>query len=115
MGIVLALAGRHAGAGARVAMQVSPQLTYAPANLFVRTTVDARPDNRTLEVTAESDDFYRSSQIPLAGEAAPRVSFFQFHSLPAGQYIVTASVLGVDGDALARTEVKARVIGAGEL
>lgn len=108
------LAGQPARAGALVAIRVNPEVTYAPANLWVRAEVEARPENRRLEITAESAEFFRSSEVQLDGKYAPRVSFFQFHSLPAGDYIVTASVRDEHGGELASTESKATVMGGVE-
>src|SRR3954467_12660498 len=51
------------GAGERITMQVSPRVSLAPANLVVRTMIEANESNRALEIVAESGDFYRSSQI----------------------------------------------------
>jgi hypothetical protein len=88
-------------------MHVSPAMSFAPANLLIRTKVEPDADNRSIEVIAESADFYRSSSIQLQGERAPRTVTFEFRSLPPGQYGVTASVVGMDGQrrALARSRV----------
>ena len=53
------------GAGERLALKVSPAVAFAPANLIVRTTVEADSANRAMEVVAESRDFYRSSSVEL--------------------------------------------------
>lgn len=110
----LALAGTQAGAGDAVAIKVNPQVTYAPANLFVRARVEARAGNRRLEVSAESLNFYRSSEVQLDGEYAPRVLFFQLNGLPEGDYAVRATVRGADGREIARAEVTANVLGGAE-
>jgi hypothetical protein len=90
-----------------VSIRVSPHVTFAPATLVVRTQVEADENNRAVEVTADSDEFYRSSTIPLDGVRAPRTSIFQFRDLPPGEYEVAAMVIGADGDrrAIARTHV----------
>ena len=88
-------------------MRVSPALSFAPANLVIRTTVQPDADNRAMEVIAESGDFYRSSAVQLEGDRAPRTATFEFRSLPPGEYSVTAVVIGMDGRqrALARSSV----------
>src|ERR1700737_2301517 len=74
------------GAGARLSMRVSPSLSFAPANLFVRAMIETDRANRGVEIVAESSDFYRSSEIELAGDQAPRTTTFEFRSLPPGTY-----------------------------
>ena len=96
-----------AGAKEPLAMRVSPAMSFAPANLVIRTRVEPDAANRAMEVIAESGDFYRSSAIQLEGDRAPRTVTFEFRSLPPGEYAVTAVVIGTDGRqrALARSSV----------
>lgn len=81
----------------RLAMQVSPPITVEPAYVTVRITVETDAQNRTLEVVADAPDFYRSSQIPLEGERAPRTSVFEFRDLPNGTYEVRGILGGLKG------------------
>lgn len=69
-------------------MSVSPALSIAPANLFIRLSIEPHAANRLVEVEAESDRFYRSSQIALAGDHGPRTVVLEFRALPGGQYRV---------------------------
>ncbi len=104
---VLMIAIHPATAGERLILKVSPNIAFAPANLIVRTTVEANPDNRAIEIVAESTDFYRSSEVQLDGDRAPRSARFEFRSLPPGTYTVRATLKGA-GDAplaLARQQV----------
>ena len=105
-----------ARAGEPIAMKVSPAVAFAPANLVVRATIEANADNRAVEIVAESDDFYRSSQIQLEGEQAPRTSRFEFRSLPPGTYEVRARLIGADGQPRGHVRQQVNVIanGAGE-
>jgi hypothetical protein len=105
-----------AGAGERLSMRVSPAVAFAPANLVVRAMIEANADNRAVEIVAESDDFYRSSQIQLEGEKAPRTNQFEFRSLPPGTYEVRALLIGADGQqrAFARQQVNVIASGAGD-
>ena len=57
----------------------------------------ADADNRAVEVVAESEDYYRSSEIQLDGDQAPRTNTFEFRSLPPGTYEVKATLLGSSG------------------
>jgi hypothetical protein len=103
-----------AGAKEPLSMKVSPAMSFAPANLVIRTRLEPDAGNRAMEVIAESDDFYRSSAIQLEGDRAPRTITFEFRSLPPGEYEVTAVVIGTDGQrrALARSAVNVMESGA---
>jgi hypothetical protein len=96
----------------RLSMQVSPAVAFAPANLVVRATVQASDENRSIEIVAESDDFYRSSEIELDGERAPRTTLFEFRSLPTGSYQVRAILRGVSGKELASTKTQVNIVGS---
>jgi len=102
-------------AGERIVVKVSPAVAFAPANLVVRTMIEADQDNRAVEIIAESADFYRSSQIQLEGDKAPRTTSFEFRSLPPGTYDVRALLIGADGEqrAFARQTINVIASGAG--
>jgi len=102
-----------AGAKERISMQVSPAMSFAPANLLIRTRVEPDADNRAMEVIAESGEFYRSSAIQLEGDRAPRTVTFEFRSLPPGEYQVTAVVIGTDGQRRAIARSRANVMETG--
>ena len=78
-------------------LKVSPAVAFAPANWSSARRSLADADNRAVEIIAESDDFYRSSEIQLEGDQAPRTSMFEFRSLPPGTYEVRANLMGADG------------------
>ena len=106
-GLAVAMA-TGVGANAPVAVRASPAMSFAPANLIVRTSVEPDADNRTMEIVADSEGFYRSSAVQLNGDRAPKTTIFEFRSLPPGEYHVTAAVFGADGRrrGIASTEVK---------
>ena len=83
-------------AGERLKMAVSPAVAFAPATVRVRATVEANPENRAIQIVAESPEFYRSSEIPLDGAHAPRTTIVEFRSLPGGSYTVTAVLIRVN-------------------
>ena len=85
------------GASQQVRVRVSPQFSMAPADVIVYVTVERSAENRLLRVSAESDDFFRSSEVPLEGEGSARISILHFRELPAGEYDVTADVIGPAG------------------
>ncbi len=78
-------------------MRVSPAVSLAPGYLTVRINLEATAEDRLLHVSAESDDFYRASEIPLDGANAQRLNVFEFRNLPTGFYQVTGVLVGVHG------------------
>ena len=84
-GCIVLLLGLSVHSGERLAMKVTPPAAVAPAGLIVRTTIEKSDENRALEVIAESPTYFRSSEISLEGDRAPRVSEWVFRGLPAGQ------------------------------
>ena len=110
VGLVLAA---PLGADNRLAIKVSPAVSFAPANLVVRTMIEANGENRAVEIVAESDSFYRSSEIQLEGDRAPRTSTFEFKSVPGGVYEVTATLLGSRGERLRSVRQEVNVISNG--
>ena len=66
-----------------------------------------------MEISAESDDFYRSSAIQLDGDKAPRTTQFEFRSLPPGMYAVRAILRGSDGHTRAAVRQDVNVIASG--
>src|SRR5437879_4760724 len=92
-------------AGERLTMKVSPAITVAPAIVRVEAIVERDDSNRALRITAESDTFYRSSEITLDGAHGPVVSVVDFSSLPTGTYEVTGILTGTSGRRAASTKV----------
>jgi hypothetical protein len=78
-------------------MRVSPELMLAPGLVTVRASVEADSQNRFLEVVAESEDFYRSSQVQLNGKDAPVLNVVEFRNLPTGMYHITGVLVGEHG------------------
>jgi hypothetical protein len=96
-------------------LKVTPAVAFAPANLVVRAIVESDADNRAIAVVAESEDFYRSSEIQLDGDHAPRTSTFEFRSLPPGNYSVQAMLIGRSSEPrlTLRQQVNVMASGAG--
>ena len=74
-------------------VRVSPTTAHAPADLYIYVSVARRPDNRLLRVTAESEDFYRSSETQLDGDNSARVTVVRFRELPPGGYEIKAELM----------------------
>jgi hypothetical protein len=99
-----------ARSGERLAMHVSPAVAFAPADLIVRTMIESSEANRAIEIVAESEDFYRSSEIPLDGQRAPRTAQLAFRGLPGGVYTVRAVLKGAKEEQLAETRQEINVV-----
>lgn len=78
-------------------MHVNPATARAPADLYIYVSVARREQNRLLRVTAESPDFYRSSEAQLDGEYSARVTVFRFRELPSGEYRIRAELIVMTG------------------
>jgi hypothetical protein len=74
-------------------VRISPTMAHAPADLYIYVSVARRPDNRLLRVSAESDDFFRSSETQLDGEYSARVTVVKFRELPPGDYEIRAELI----------------------
>ena len=75
-----------------VRIAVSPLHAMAPATLFVRVSVAPNDRNRTLEVVAESENYFRSSEMDLEGKDGPALVTLEFHQVPSGTYGLEAVV-----------------------
>src|SRR5438105_832845 len=76
-GLLMAALGQRPMGNAPLTVRVSPTVSFAPATVFIRASVEADADNRAIAVSAESNDFYRSSEVPLDGDHAPRTNLFE--------------------------------------
>ena len=86
---LLVLVAIPVGAGGQLKMAVSPAHSFAPAVLRVRVSIEPSAVNRSLEVIADGDQFYRSSEIQLEGDHSPATFNLEMRDLPAGDYRVT--------------------------
>ncbi len=110
---VLFLISIPAGADERLALTVSPTVSFAPAHLIVRARISTVPKNRALRIPADSEDFYRASEVQLDGDKAARVNTFEFRSVPSGSYAVTAILLAAGGRERATARTQVNVFGDG--
>jgi hypothetical protein len=107
------LAASPIDAGDRLALRVSPIVSFAPADVVVRATVEADAANRAVEVVAESANFYRASEIQLDGERAAKTNRFEFRSLPPGVYSIRATLLDGEGHSRAHVRQELSVMASG--
>ena len=112
LGLLIGAVATPVGAGdrPRLTIRVSPAVSFAPANLVIRATIDSDADNRRVEIVAESPEFYRSSEIQLDGENAPRTSLIEFRSVPTGLYEVRATLRGSSGRERASVRQQVNVV-----
>ena len=92
------------GGAESLQIRVSPMQSFAPANLNVRLSIEPHANNRVVSVVAESEDYYRSSEVALEGDQGPRTVIVQFRSVPGGKYEIRGTV----GDALGKEVASAR-------
>jgi hypothetical protein len=96
--IALLFAAVAIGANEKLTLQVTPSVSRAPTALIVRAYVEPDVANRRLRIEADSDVFYRSSEIQLDGDKAPMLTEFRFKSVPGGEYIVRATLFDAMGE-----------------
>ena len=94
-------------------ISVSPAQSFAPANLFIRVSIEPNAENRMVVVAAESEDYYRSSEVALEGDQAPRTVLVQFRSVPGGHYQISGAVGDAKGHELATARQDIFVMGEG--
>ena len=94
--VLLTQAGSLNGSQA-LTVQVTPKVAPAPGWVRVSALVEASDDNRSLEVTASSDQFTRASSVQLDGSRAPRLTVLDYSNLPAGVYEVSTVLVGSNG------------------
>ncbi len=110
LGILIVTATLRAGAGEMMTVTVSPAVAFAPATLIVRAKIEADARNRTVEIVAESPNFYRSSEIQLEGDRTPRTNTIEFRSVPSGTYEVKATLRDSTGEVRASARSQVNII-----
>jgi len=111
-GLLLTMSGLSAGAGEKISLRASPEVSFAPAHLVVRTVVEPDHDNRALEIVIDSPDFYRSSTIQMEGDRAPRTMVVEFRGVPGGNYEISATLRGQGGESRGVARRVVDVLGA---
>ena len=113
-GLLLTMSGLSVGAGEKLSLKASPESSFAPAHLVVRTSIEPDSANRALEIVIDSPDFYRSSMIQLEGDQAPRTSVVEFRGVPGGNYDISARLFGQSGESRAVARRVVDVIASGD-
>jgi hypothetical protein len=97
VGAILLPSWLSADAGPELTMRVTPAHSPAPANVRIQIRIEPHAENRVLVVVADSEEFFRSSEIQLDGDRAPRTLAVEFRSLPAGEYVVESVLTDASG------------------
>jgi hypothetical protein len=101
------------GANECMSMKVSPRQALAPVNLRVSVRIEPDAENRVLTIVADSPQFYRSSQIALEGDRAPKTFTIEYPNVPGGQYEVTSVLFNSTGRERATIRQTAHVVPIG--
>ena len=80
-----------------VTITVSPAHAFAPATLRVVVRIEPNATNRSLTIVADGENFFRSSEVSLDGDQAPKIIQMPFASVPGGQYDVYAVLKDASG------------------
>jgi hypothetical protein len=94
-----------------VELRLTASFAMAPASVGGVIRVPRNDDNRLLRVVADSDHYYRSSDINLEGGNAPLNHTVWFKEMPAGRYNIEVTVFGAHGPRGVRME-RLEVMGA---
>jgi hypothetical protein len=100
-----------AGGAEPLRLSVTPAQSFAPATVLVRARIEPRADNRWLALVADGPNFYRSSEIQLNGDQAPKTVELRFSNLPGGDYEIYAVLSDNTGRQRAVVHLPAKVIG----
>ena len=96
--------------GEPLKLAVNPAQSFAPARVRVRARIEPSAENRVLAIVADGPDFYRSSEIQLDGDQAPKTVELLLSDLPGGEYEVYAVLIDAFGQQRARVHQPAKVI-----
>jgi hypothetical protein len=80
-----------------VELRLTSSYAFAPASVGGIVRVPRNADNRLLRIVADSENYYRSSDINLEGENAPLSHVIWFKEMPAGHYNIEVTVFGPGG------------------
>jgi hypothetical protein len=90
-------AGARGPAAESIELAITPAFATEPAGVRIVVTLEPHPDNRSLVVSADSPSYFRSTRRQIDGELAARRHTVVLTDLPAGDYVISARVAGVDG------------------
>jgi hypothetical protein len=105
--LILLVSGTPRGDEA-LTVSIRPHVSFAPGGVLVRAIVAPDPENRAIEFSADSAEYFRSSTLPLVGERAEITLRFRFSGLPRGNYRITVRLMGSEDEV--RASVEQRIV-----
>ncbi len=91
-------AGAASYADEPLKIQLNGRYYAEPATVPIMVVVRPADENRVLRVEADGENFFRSADVTLNGESEPKYHTLWFKNLPAGDYVVRATVLGAKNE-----------------
>jgi hypothetical protein len=110
--VLLSTVTRVLDAGESLTLKVTPEVSFAPATVRIQVRLEPSPDNRGLEIVANSENYYRSSLVEF-GDRAPRIVTVDFRGLPSGKYEISGALKDGGGQERERVRQQAVVIPSG--
>jgi hypothetical protein len=107
---LIVMAVLPAAGGEPLTLAVTPTVAFAPATVRIRARIEPSADNRLLTIVADGVEFYRSSDVPLEGDQAPKTVELFFKDVPGGEYEVVAVLTDATGHRRAIARQAARVM-----
>jgi hypothetical protein len=97
-------------AGERLTIAVSTSQDFAPATATIRVHVTPDANDRGLEFSVDSGEYYRSSWFQLDGTEAPQAVAVEVRGLPGGNYQIRGALVDSTGRACAFTQTQVIVL-----
>jgi hypothetical protein len=107
---LMALTALPVNGGEGITVRVTPATSFAPGHLLVRARIEPNAANRSLAIIADGESFYRSSEIPLDGDGAPKIVEMRYPGLPGGEYEIYAVLMDSSGRERAVAHQQATVL-----
>jgi hypothetical protein len=80
-------------ADAPITMHLTPaHHAFEPSHVIVTVRAEPVETDRELHVVLDGPSFFRATSYGLEGEAAPRTHRIEWRAVPAGEYVVSASI-----------------------
>jgi hypothetical protein len=90
-----------------IEIAVRPRVTKVGGSAQLKVLVARNAVNRVLQWEVDGPNYYRRSELPLDGAAAPRSYLFVVRDLPAGEFEIRATVVRQDeSTAVDRSDIK---------
>lgn len=103
VGFAVAVSVSAVVANEKLTLRVSREVINTREGVTLRAIVSPDASNRVIGIQADSGEFFRSTEVELDGERAPRVFELPLHNLPSGEYVVIAVLIDDKGQ---RTTVR---------